>query len=111
MSYFWLKYIHILSSTILFGIGIGTASVMLYAHFKKQNIKALLAISSYVVSVDWLFTGISGLIQPITGFWMVYLLGYPLKTFWILGSIIGYLITAICWFIVVYLQIKMRNIV
>lgn len=40
---------------------------------------------------------------------MVYLVGYSLTSFWILGSIIGYLIAAFCWFPVVYLQIKMRD--
>jgi uncharacterized membrane protein len=109
MLYLWLKYIHILSSTLLFGTGIGTACVMLYGHY-TQNINAMAVINDYVVKVDWLFTGSSGFIQPLTGLWMVYLAGYPLKSLWLLGSIIGYLFTAICWFIVVYLQIKIRNI-
>lgn len=109
MLYLWLKYIHILSSTILFGTGIGTACVMMYGHYTK-NINAMAVINQYVVRVDWLFTGTSGFLQPLTGLWMVYLMGYPLTSLWLLGSMIGYLITAICWFIVVYLQIKIRNI-
>ena len=32
MLYLWLKVIHLISSTILFGTGLGTAFVMLYAH-------------------------------------------------------------------------------
>lgn len=108
MLYLWLKYIHILSSTILFGTGIGTACVMFYGHY-TQNINAMAVINNYVVKVDWLFTGTSGIIQPLTGFWMVYLVGYPLHALWLLGSIIGYIITALCWFIVVALQIKLRN--
>lgn len=109
MFYLWLKYIHVLSSTILFGTGIGTACVMLYGHYKK-DIHAMAVINNYVVLGDWLFTGTSGVIQPLTGFWMVYLVGYPLKSLWLIGSIIGYVIAAICWFIVVHLQIKIKNI-
>ena len=108
MLYLWLKYIHILSSTILFGTGIGTACVMLYGHVRK-NMDVRAGINQYVVFVDWLFTGISGVLQPITGFWMVYLAGYPLTSLWLMGSILGYVITAFCWFPVVYLQIKISR--
>lgn len=109
MLYIWLKYLHILSSTILFGTGIGTASVMMYAYY-QDNLQVKASIYRYVVFVDWFFTGISGIVQPLTGFILVYLAGYALTSIWILGSIIGYLITAICWIIVAYLQVKIRNI-
>ena len=94
----------------LFGTGIGTACVMLYSHYTR-NIQAMAVISNYVVKADWIFTGTPGILQPITGFWMAHLAGYPLNVTWLLGSIIGYIITALCWFIVVYLQIKLRSII
>lgn len=109
MLYFWLKLIHVLSSTILFGTGIGTASVMVYGHRTKNPI-VIAAISKYVVFADWIFTGTSGILQPITGLGMVYLAGFSWTSFWILGSIIGYVIAASCWFPVVYLQIRMRDL-
>ena len=109
MLYLWLKYIHILSSTILFGTGIGTACVMIYGHYSK-NINAMAAINQYVVLVDWLFTGTSGILQLITGLWIVYLAGYSFTSLWLLGSIAGYIITASCWIPVVFLQIKIRDI-
>lgn len=108
MLYLWLKFIHILSSTILFGTGIGTACTMLYAH-KTGDVKIIAATSRYVVLADWLFTSSSGLVQPITGLWMVYVAGYAWTSWWVMGSIIGYTIAACCWFPVVYLQIKMRD--
>lgn len=108
MLYLWLKFIHVISSTILFGTGIGTACTMLYAHYTK-NVQVIASTARYVVLADWMFTGTSGFIQPLTGLWMVYLVGYPWTSLWIMGSIIGYLIAAFCWFPVVYLQIKMRD--
>ncbi|KTD78397.1 DUF2269 family protein [Legionella waltersii] len=109
MAYLWLKLVHIISSTILFGTGLGTATVMLYGYY-SNNISAMAIINRYVVIVDWIFTGTSGAIQPISGLLMVYIAGYPLGSLWILGSILGYLIAAICWFVVVYLQIKLRDL-
>lgn len=108
MLYLWLKFIHIVSSTILFGTGIGTACNLFCAH-RTKNIDIIAATSRYVVLADSIFTLPSGIVQPITGFWMVYLAGFPLSSFWIWGSIVGYFIAAFCWFPVIYLQIRMRN--
>jgi uncharacterized membrane protein len=108
MLYLWIKYIHVLSSTVLFGTGIGTASIMFYGHLTKDT-RVIAAITRYVVMADWLFTATSGVVQPLSGFLMVYLMGYSFKLLWVWGSITGYLITAFCWFPVVYLQIKMRD--
>ncbi len=108
MLYLWLKYIHILSSTILFGTGIGTACNMFLA-YRTRDIRIMAATGRYVVFADWMFTSTSGLLQPLTGLWMVYLAGYRFTSFWIIGAIIGYLIAACCWFPVVSLQIKMRD--
>ncbi len=108
MLYIWLKFIHIVSSTILFGTGIGTASVMLYGHnTRKTNIIA--AIARYVVIADWIFTTPSAIVQLATGLLLVYLAGYSFSLFWVWGAILGYTIAACCWFPVVYLQIKMRD--
>jgi uncharacterized membrane protein len=108
MLYLWLKFIHIISSTILFGTGIGTASNMLLAH-RTKDIHIIATTARYVVFADAVFTTTSGIVQPITGFWMAHIVGYSLTTPWLLGSIIGYVITALCWFPVVYLQVKMRD--
>lgn len=108
MLYLYLKLIHIISSTILFGTGLGTACVMVFAH-RTRDVKIIANTSQYVVFADWIFTTSSGIVQPVTGFWMVYLSGYSWSSLWIWGAIVGYLIAAFCWFPVVYLQIKMRD--
>lgn len=108
MLYLWIKFVHVISSTILFGTGIGTAFNMFLAH-RSRDTYLIASTARYVVFADWIFTSTSGLVQFITGFWMVYLAGYGFTPFWVLGSIIGYFIAAFCWFPVVYLQIKMRN--
>lgn len=106
--YLWLKFIHILSSTILFGTGLGTACVMLYGHRTRQ-VNIIAAISRYVVFADWIFTTPSAIIQLATGLGMVYLAGYPFSLLWIWGALLGYTIAASCWLPVIYLQIKMRD--
>lgn len=108
MLYLWLKFIHVLSATILFGTGIGTACVMLYGH-NTRNINFIAGIARYVVFADWVFTATSAVIQIVTGLWMTLLAGYSFSSLWIWGSILGYTIAGLCWLPVVYLQIKMRD--
>ena len=108
MLYLWLKLIHIISSTLLFGTGIGTASTMVYAYYSK-NRQIIAAITRYVVLADWIFTATSGVLQLLTGFALVFIAGYSFTYFWIWGALLGYIIAGMCWFIVVYLQFKMRD--
>lgn len=109
MLYLWLKFIHIVSSTVLFGTGMGTACTLWFAH-KTKDVRVIAAATRYVVTADWIFTTSSGFVQPLTGFWMVYLAGFSFKSLWLWGSILGYIIAGCCWLPVVVLQIKMRNL-
>lgn len=108
MWYLWLKLIHILSSTILFGTGIGTACIMVYGYLTRDT-HIIAAINRYVVLADRVFTTPSAVVQVISGLWMVHLAGYSFRSFWIYGAITGYIIAMCCWLPVVSLQIKMRN--
>ncbi len=109
MLYLWLKIIHVISSAILFGTGLGTAFYMFYVNCQK-NIKLIALATKQVVLADWLFTGSSGIVQVLTGFAMIYLKHYSFTAFWIVGSIIGYCIAGLCWLPVVWLQIRCRDI-
>lgn len=104
-----LVIVHIVSASVLFGTGVGTALYMLYANILKDiNIIAL--ATKRVVTADWLFTGISGVLQPVTGIGLLHLKGYSLSHAWAMGVFTCYIIAAVCWFIVVYLQIRCRDL-
>lgn len=106
--YLWVKYLHILSSTILFGTGIGTACVMYYGH-KNTSPGTMAVIYRYVITADWMFTGSSGLLQLLTGFYLIHLGGYTFTAFWIWASILGYFIAMSCWFPIIYLRMRLRD--
>ena len=108
MLYLSLKTIHIISATVLFGTGAGSAYYMLRAHLSK-NVDAIAVTTKHVVAADWLFTTTSGFVQPITGIWMALLVGWPLTQKWILFSLILYVFAGACWLPVVWLQYKMRD--
>lgn len=106
--YLSLKTIHVISATLLFGTGIGSAYYMLRAHL-SNNIHTIAITTKHVVAADWLFTTTSGIIQPITGVWMAMLVGWPLTQKWLLLSLILYFVAGACWLPVVWLQYRMRD--
>ena len=109
MLYEWIKILHIISASILFGTGLGTAFYMFYVN-QQKDITLIAKATAAVVIADWLFTATSGVIQAVTGFILVYLKGYSWTSLWILGSIFGYVIAGVCWLPVVWLQMRCRDL-
>lgn len=108
MSYQFLLYIHILSSTLLFGTGLGTAFHGWMA-YRSRDLAAIAVVSRNVVLADWLFTAPAVIIQPLSGIFLAGRAGFSLATPWLLAAIILYLLIGACWLPVVWLQIAMRR--
>lgn len=108
MEYMIVKWLHILSSTFLFGTGIGTAFYMLAANISR-DIRTIAVVGRWVVRGDWLFTATSGVVQPLTGFYLIHLAGFPMSSRWIVWSIWLYVLALACWLPVVWLQIRLRD--
>jgi len=70
--YLWLKWLHVMSATVLFGTGLGTALHMWLAHLRRDP-RAIAVVARNVVLVDWLLTATSGVVQPLSGIGLVYL--------------------------------------
>jgi uncharacterized membrane protein len=109
MEYLFFKWLHILSSTLLFGTGIGSAFYMLFISLTR-DVRASAIVTRHVVLADWLFTMPTAVIQPLTGFYLVYLAGFPMSSRWIVWSVILYALAIACWLPVVWIQIRMRDI-
>lgn len=98
-----------MGAAVLFGTGLGSALYMFRANY-LGDIKIIAAVTGQVVIADWIFTGTAGILQPITGFLLIYLKGYPVLSFWVLGSLAGYVIAGLFWLPVVYFQIRLRDL-
>jgi uncharacterized membrane protein len=108
MEYLLVKWIHILSSTLLFGTGLGSAFYMYFAS-RSRDPRVVAAVVRYVVIADWSFTTPSIILQPLSGFYLLHLLGYPLTTPWVMWSVALFLLAGAAWLPVVWMQIRMRN--
>lgn len=107
--YITARWLHILSSTVLFGTGIGTAFQMVWA-MRRGRVETIHSVASGVVVADWLFTTPAGLVQPLTGLWLIHLAGHSLTAPWLLLAYGLYLLALLCWVPVVYLQIRIRDL-
>ena len=107
--YLIVKWIHILSSTVLFGFGAGTAWYFWNAHLTRDP-ATIASVGRMVVLADWIFTGTSGVLQPVSGIVLVYLMGYSLTEPWLLVSYALYVLAFACWAPVVGLQIKAQRL-
>lgn len=108
MAYLSLKLIHILSATILFGTGIGSAFYMFMAN-RRKDIAGIYFATRHVVIADWIFTTPSVIIQLITGVALAHLLGLPLSEGWVFWALVLYAFAGACWVPVVWMQIRMRD--
>lgn len=105
MGYFLLKTLHVISATVLFGTGLGTAFHMWMTH-RRGDPRAIAATARNVMLADWLFTAPAGLVQPATGLALVSLAGFDPLASWLVASYAVYALAALCWFPVVWLQIQ-----
>jgi uncharacterized membrane protein len=108
VTYLIVKWLHILSSTVLFGTGLGSAFYMFFAS-RTGDARVVAKVVGLVVIADFIFTTPAIIVQPLTGYWLMHIAGFPLATPWIAWSIALYLLAGAAWLPVVWMQIRMRD--
>lgn len=108
-DYTFLKYVHIMSSTFLWGTGIGTFFFMVMAHL-SGDVDAIRVTARHVVLADWLFTAPTFFIQPVSGILLMKVMGLPFDSTW--SKVVAglYLVIGASWFPVVWIQVRLRNL-
>lgn len=100
---------HVIGATVLFGTGAGIAFFMVMAHRTRDPV-LIAHTSGIVVVADTVFTATAAILQPVTGFFLARMIGWPLGEGWIVLSLVLYIVTGIFWLPVVWIQIKLRNL-
>ena len=108
-AYSVARWLHILSSTVLFGTGMGTAFQMVWA-MRTRRVETVHSVAAGVVVADWIFTLPAGVMQPVTGVWLAHLAGHSLTAPWLMAVYALYLLAFCCWLPVVFLQIRIRDL-
>ncbi|MET3178139.1 UNVERIFIED_ORG: putative membrane protein [Variovorax guangxiensis] len=108
-TYLVLKWLHIVSSVLMVGTGLGSAFYMFFAN-RSGSVPAQAVVSRLVVRADWWFTTPTVILQPATGFALAHMAGFPLSTPWLALSLALFVFAGACWLPVVWLQIRMAAI-
>ena len=106
-GYLWLKVLHVLSATILFGTGVGTAFLMYVTHLRGST-PEIVAATRNTILADWSFTLPSGVVQPVTGLALAWIAGFDLLAGWLTLSYVLYIVAIGCWVRVVALQYRVH---
>lgn len=109
MNYLDVKLLHVLSSTLLFGAGIGSAFYLLFATINREP-AAVALVTRAVVIADNLFTATTAIAQPLTGWYLVRLAGFAWDSRWLRWSIFLYVLALACWLPVVAIQLRLRSL-
>lgn len=107
-TYLVIKWIHILSSVALVGVGFGSAFYLYFIN-RTRNVAAIAEVSRLVVRADYWFTAPTVIIQPISGFALISMAGYSLTETWLLATYALFILAGMWWLPVVWLQIQMAK--
>ena len=107
MDFALVKTLHIVSSTFLFGTGVGSAYYLWCAN-RDGDVRVVARVAGWVVLADWIFTTPSVIFQPLSGVWLVHAAGYGWNG-WVWASLALFLLAGVCWLPVVWLQLRMRD--
>ena len=106
--YLLAKTVHILSAAVLFGTGLGIAFFFLMGLRSGDPAGAYLAARTTVLA-DMVFTLAAGIVQPLSGFWLIRIAGYDPLAPWLVWTYALYLLALACWLPVVWLQLRLRD--
>lgn len=108
MDYIVVKWLHIVSSTVLFGTGLGSAFYMFFAS-RSRDPRVIAVVARYVVIADWIFTTPTVVLQPLTGWYLARRAMLPWSTPWLSEAMVLYAFAIACWLPVVWMQMRMRD--
>jgi uncharacterized membrane protein len=104
-----LRWLHVIGAAVLLGTGTGIAFFMLLAH-RTRDPHLIAHVAGTVVTADFLFTATAVIAQPITGYLLARVEGWPLDEGWLLSSLALYILTGLFWLPVVLIQARMRDL-
>ncbi|HUE79710.1 MAG TPA: DUF2269 domain-containing protein [Sphingomicrobium sp.] len=106
-SYLLVKVVHIISATVLFGTGLGTA--FFFWSSRHADVATRLFAARTTVRADMLFTLPAVVLQPLTGAWLVIYGGFDWTDSWLVATYGLYLLVGLCWLPVVWIQFRMMR--
>lgn len=105
----FIRFAHVLSSALMFGVGIG-AFWFMFTTVRSGNRAAIAITTRNAVRAEWFIAAPVAVIQPTTGYLLMLELGYPLKSMWFYAVAVLYMSAGMCWVYLVKAEISLRGL-
>lgn len=109
MSYLLLKWLHILSATVVFGTGLGIAFFQ-FMVWRSGEVAAIARVTRITVIADFVFTTPAVLLQLLSGLALMHVMSLPFSTWWIAAALVLFVFVGACWLPVVVIQMQLARI-
>lgn len=104
----FVKWIHVLSSTVLFGTGLGAFFFLFMAH-RTRDPRIIASVAGIAVVTNLIFTLTAGLIQPVTGGILMAMMELTMAP-WIISALSLFVLVGACWIPVVLIQLRIKHL-
>jgi uncharacterized membrane protein len=105
----FMRFAHVVSSALMFGVGVGAFWFMLTS-VRSGNPAAIAVTTRNAVRAEWFIAAPVAVIQPTTGYLLMLQLGYPLRSMWFYAVALLYVVAGMCWVYLVKAEIKLRGL-
>ncbi|MGI9290945.1 MAG: DUF2269 family protein [Gammaproteobacteria bacterium] len=104
-----IRLIHVISSALMLGVGVGAFWFMLTT-VRSGNPMAIAVTTRNAVRAEWFIAAPVAFFQPLTGYILMMQLGYSLRSMWFLAVVALYMIAGVCWIYVIKTELKLRSL-
>lgn len=111
MTYAFIKWLHLLGASVLFGTGLGIAFFAWFGYRRAMRIDSidlLRGVLALTVIADFMFTATAAVVQPLTGF-LLWRAGSARLDAWLVAVLSLYAFVGLCWLPVVVMQMRLRD--
>lgn len=109
MSPEFIRLLHVVSSALMFGVGVGAFWFMVTT-VRSGNPAAVAITTRNAVRAEWCIAAPVAVIQPATGYLLMLELGYPLQSTWFYAVAALYIFAGMCWVYLVKAELRLRAI-
>ena len=104
-----IRLLHIVSSALMFGVGIGAFWFMLTA-VRSGNPAVVAVTTRNAVSAEWFLAAPVAVIQPLTGYLLMLELNYSFRSVWFYAVAALYIAAGMCWVYLVKAELRLRDL-
>ena len=91
-----IRLLHVVSSALMFGVGVGAFWFMVTT-VRSGNPAAIAVTTRNAVRAEWFIAAPVAVIQPTTGYLLMLQLGHPLQSMWFYAVAALYIVAGMCW--------------